>query len=103
MKPEEAVERINEHITIHRYNEPHAKYIAEALRMGIDALEKQIPKKPNGIPFYNENLCALYCPSCEHYIGMWNSRIKRVEIYNISKGNICPYCGQAIDWTEVEE
>ena len=78
--------------------------INEAFDMAISALEKQIPKKPNKIQSQNsENLWNLYCPSCENWIGMWrigmwNSRLKHVDMHNISNGNICPYCGQAIDW-----
>ena len=39
MTNEEAIERINEHIAIHRYNEPQAIRIAEALQMAVEALE----------------------------------------------------------------
>ena len=39
MTNEEAIERINEHIAIHRYNEPQAIRIAEALQMAIEALK----------------------------------------------------------------
>ncbi len=101
IKPEEAIERIKEHIAIHQYNEPHAIRIAEALQMGIDALEKQVPKKPNEVPPKdNENLWDQYCPSCKNWIGMWSSRLKRGHRINNINRNICPYCGQAIDWEE---
>ena len=39
MSIEEAIQRINEHITVHQLKEPHAVYITEALQMAIDALE----------------------------------------------------------------
>ena len=82
------------------YSNPYEK--GEAIVMAISALEKQIPKKPNKIQSKNgENLWNLYCPSCENWIGMRNSRLKHVDMHNISNGNICPYCGQAIDWEEV--
>lgn len=69
---------------------------AVAFDMAISALEKQIPKKPKEIPIKeNKNLWHLYCPSCENWIGMWNSRLNRGDISN---GYICPHCGQAIDW-----
>ena len=60
------------------------------LETAIHALEKQIPKKPNKIQSKNsENLWNLYCPSCENWIGMWrigmwNSRLKHVDMHNIS-------------------
>lgn len=71
----------------------------EAMEMAFSALEKQIPKKPNMIQGrLNENLWSLHCPSCENWIGMWNSRLKRGDMYNNSNANICLSCGQAIDW-----
>ena len=74
---------------------------AEAIDMAISALEKQIPKKPDKVPSKDkENLWAMYCPSCKKWIGTWNSRLKRGNIYNIfhsiSNGDLCSYCGQAI-------
>ncbi len=71
----------------------------DALGVAISALAKQIPKKPKEIPVKeNNNLWHLYCSSCKNWIGMWNSRLKHGDMYNISNGKICPYCGQAIDW-----
>jgi hypothetical protein len=70
-----------------------------AREIAVDAMQKQIPKKPNRTQSKNsENLWNLYCPSCKNWIGLWNSRLKRGDMHNISNGNICPYCGQAIDW-----
>ena len=83
MTPEEAIERINEHIAIHRYNEPQAIRIAEALQMGIYALEKQMSKKPTLHKGW------LYCSVCGKDVLM--------EGYKF-----CPDCGQRIDWSEEE-
>ena len=47
MTNEEAIERINEHIAIHRYNEPQAIRIAEALQMAIEALKEQPERSQN--------------------------------------------------------
>lgn len=75
----------------------------EALTIAISALEKHIPKEPDMVRNkHNENIWSLYCPSCGNYVGVLNNRLKRVDMYNRSNGNICPYCGQAIDWTEWE-
>ena len=69
-----------------------------AVEIAVEAMEKQIPKEPNMIQSrYNENLWHRYCPSCKNWIGMWNSRLMRGDMYNNSNGNICPYCGQVID------
>ena len=71
----------------------------EAVDMAISVLEKQIPKKPNMIQGrLNENIWNLHCPSCENWIGIRNSMLKRGDIHNISNGHICPHCGQVIDW-----
>lgn len=72
-----------------------------AVEIAVEAMEKQIPKEPNMIQnIYNENLWHRYCPSCKNWIGMWNSRLKRGDMYNNSNSHICPYCGQVIDLEE---
>ena len=84
-----------------RANRPDACFeqLRGAVDMAIDALKKQIPVKPIEKPEkYNENLWHLYCPSCENWIGMWNSRVKHGDMHNNSNSHICPYCGQEIDW-----
>ena len=58
------------------------KIIAEAYDLAIDALEKQIPKKP-----YWEH-GVWHCKSCGLYI--------------FSDEYFCPVCGQAIDWSDGE-
>lgn len=57
---------------------------AEAMKLAIEALEKQIPKKPR------ETRCALMCARCGHKItGKGCKKLDR---------NYCKKCGQAIDW-----
>lgn len=74
-----------------------------AVEIAVDAMEKQIQKKPNRIQSrFRKNLWYLYCQSCKHCIAIWDSREKRCNMRNISNRNICPCCGQAIDWTEGE-
>ena len=41
MTREEAIERIKDHMEVHRSTEPRAIYITEALNMAIKALEQQ--------------------------------------------------------------
>lgn len=41
MTNQEAIERITEHIVIHKYRESHAIHIVEALEMAIKALQAQ--------------------------------------------------------------
>lgn len=73
------------------YREDFNGETIEALNMAIEALEKQIPKKPIAVDWSEEfegalieDRCAL-CSTYLHYI----------DIY-------CPNCGQAIDWSEEE-
>lgn len=49
----EAIERIKEHIEIHRLKEPFAIHITEALNMAIDALER-LPELEEKAWMYDE-------------------------------------------------
>ena len=63
----------------------------KANEMAIQALEKQIPKKPikseNQVVRY---VNTYYCPTCE--LG--------ITVTNIAKW--CYHCGQKIDWSDEE-
>lgn len=52
-------------------------------QMAIAALEKQIPKKTK------KNIMGVYCPVCKNLLD--------------GTERFCLYCGQKIDWSEVEE
>ena len=64
----------------------------KAIDMAIQALEKQIPKKPikseNQVVRY---VNTYYCPTCE--LGITGT--------NIAKW--CYHCGQKLDWSEESE
>ena len=60
----------------------------EFLKIVIEALEKQIPKKPR------ETRCALMCANCGH-------KITEKGCKKLNR-NYCKKCGQRILW-EVEE
>lgn len=51
--------------------------------MAIAALEKQIPKKAN------KNIMGVYCLVCKNLLD--------------GEERFCLYCGQRINWSEVEE
>lgn len=62
----------------------------ERAQIAIDALEKQIPKKPN-----DESLADRSCPACDAYIPFdaLNDNIEDAP-------NFCKNCGQALDWSD---
>lgn len=68
-----------------------------ALDMGIAALKKQIPKKPDFEgDGYDDKGNIIYdtwiCPCCE----------ERYEVYYDNYKH-CPNCGQALDWSDTDE
>ena len=62
------------------------QYDLEAINKAIEALEKQIPKKP-----YD----TVYCPLCKI----------EVELQPIDTEQVtyCLHCGQAIDWSDIND
>ncbi len=97
MTIEEAIERIKEiyrkcnGFEDCRYGSD-CEICLEAVDMAIAALEKHIPKKPKEVEkkYWND----YACPNCEKLLG--NS----IEVY---QEKCCHYCGQALNWSEVEE
>ena len=61
-------------------------YQQDVAGMAISALEKQIPKKPIRLLYYEVG----DCPFCE------------TTVY-ISEDGFCPSCGQALDWSETND
>ena len=87
MTYEEAIERIKCILK----NNSFTKADKNALKLAIDALEKQIPKKPLHM---HKN---YYCPICKEDGWMlWDDAIPN------DMDEYCGKCGQAIDW-EVSE
>ena len=69
------------------------------MNITVDALEKQIPKKPKikelTIGYLNgEEIKGGYyhCPCCKSFLGL------NAEVYKF-----CPRCGQALDWSDTDE
>lgn len=58
-----------------------ADTIQRAEDLAIEALEKQIPKKPR------KTRSEIVCPTCKTLIG---------------SSPYCRYCGQAIDWGDIK-
>lgn len=61
-----------------------------ATTLAIEALEKQIPKKPKRSGKYG------VCPSCSRLIERYEQKHGNIEIPH------CKWCGKKLDWSEVE-
>ena len=85
MTPEEAIKTIR--VAIAEVEWDYPLDYAIAFETAIEALEKQIPKKPREAVQSG----FFWCPACSKAIKM---RIEGSKI-NIS---YCPFCGQALDW-----
>ena len=75
----------------------------EAYAMAIQALEKQIPKKPNKTidSSWGVKKEAHTCPVCDYYLTEVQF-IASQKIESNKKITYCETCGQAIDWSDEE-
>ena len=83
----EAIELIEKDLKLHS-KDLSSKY-KNSLRMAINALEKQIPKKPHK---NFEKFSGVWC-SCGKYLG---------KGYFVDKPSYCTDCGQKLDWSDEE-
>lgn len=67
----------------------------EINRLAIEALEKQIPKKPKSVERH-----LFECPCCKDDLGVSEDDI---FIYEIPTLMYCSNCGQALDWSDEYE
>ena len=98
----EAKEILKERIALIKDNYPEMTDYREALELAVEALEKQIPKKPTEhidkrIVFNADSECAgidkhliFLCPICKDWVGTYGE-----DVFTF-----CSECGQAIDWSE---
>ena len=87
MTENEAIKLIENDLKLHS-KDLSSKY-KNGLRMAINALEKQMPKKLINTCQYVSGCC----PNCKKYISDWLE-------YN--KFMCCPYCGQKLDLSNEE-
>ena len=75
----------------------------KANEMAIQALEKQIPKKPNKTidSSWGTQKEAHTCPVCDYYLTEVHF-IAPQKIESNKKITYCETCGQAIDWSDEE-
>ena len=94
MTENEAIELIENDLKLHS-KDLSSKY-KNGLRIAIQALEKQIPKKPTPIDYekYMDTVKnalflkgAYWCPNCKHVVKC---------------GTYCSDCGQKLDWSDTE-
>lgn len=67
--------------------------------------EKEKITDPKGNTGYTRE---YYCPDCFEWLGQsTHSSTRRLGYYTLLKGPklpaFCPFCGQALDWSEVKE
>lgn len=93
MKENEASTILKAEIVHH----PECSVFAEALDLAIQALEKQIPKKPI-MKQYFEDLEEEYlcCPTCGEIL------TDRIPADNKTFCFHCMNCGQKLDWSDEE-
>lgn len=91
MTYEEAIKNINALNAVCGQKGLYDAEFESALALAIEALEKQIPKKPLHM---HKN---YYCPICkEDGWMMWDDAIPN------DMDKYCGMCGQAIDWSDDE-
>lgn len=85
-----------------RYTTEHNGVMCEKVKIAIEAIEKQIPKKQrithhkylcNG---KEETVDLMHCPICFEHMGYFDSLLNKGTAY-------CHRCGQAIDWSDDDE
>ena len=91
MTAEEAIKTIQ--VAIAEVEWEYPLDYAEAFETALNALEKQIPKKP-----INEE-CYYICPCCRDDLGVSDDDI---FIYELSMPKYCSNCGCVLDWLEVK-
>lgn len=93
MTPEEAIKTIQ--VAIAEVEWEYPMNYSVAFETAIEALEKQIPKKPYfGEAVGFKGFFGYLCPICRNWL------LYPDEIPNL-RDSFCSFCGQKIDWSEV--
>lgn len=83
MTENEAIKEVRFNMSEIGLNDEAAKRVSEAKNIAVQALEKQIPKKPD----FTEDKEFALCPCCNGK-GLFN------------KQKYCDNCGQKLDWSD---
>lgn len=73
-------------------SEIYADKCNEAHQIAVEAVEKQIPKKPYKVKEHKQN--DYYCTVCKRYLGS-ETELK----HDCLKPEHCQHCGTKIDWS----
>lgn len=92
MTPEEAIKTIQVAVAEVEWNYP--MNYAVAFETAIEALEKQVPKKPRRVTMELTDTQRFFCPSCEEKL---ISKINHQYIAGKVQ-NYCDNCGQKLSW-----
>ena len=104
MTENEAIEEFKERLElIEKCYRGEVEDYKQALELGVKALEKQIPKKPNKTidSSWGVKKEAHVCPVCDYYLTEVHF-IAPQKIESNKKTTYCETCGQAIDWSDEE-
>lgn len=97
MTESEAIKEVGFNMSTIGLNNKSAKRVSEAKNMAIQALEKQIPKKPITKQYFEDSeekyLC---CPTCGEIL------TDRIPADNKTFYFHCMNCGQKFDWGDSE-
>ena len=103
MTESEAIKEVRFNMSTIGLSDKATKRVVEARNMAIQALEKQIPKKPNKTidSSWGTQKEAHTCPVCDYYLTEVHF-IASQKIESNKKITYCETCGQAIDWSDEE-
>lgn len=77
-----------------RYTTEHNGVMCEKVKVAVEAIEKQIPKKPKETDAYPHR---LHCPYCTWTLCYNKENANSFRMMHMFR--YCPECGQAIDWS----
>nr|DAL60389.1 MAG TPA_asm: DNA-directed RNA polymerase [Caudoviricetes sp.] len=93
MDEKEAIERLTDHFRIHYDGRP-TPYLDKAVAIAMNALHKQIPKKP--IEMFTGDEWIYKCPTCKEISDSPGECVIEAIQY-------CSWCGQKLDWGEEDD
>ena len=90
MTENEAIKEIETSLELAEMCTPNREREKEikAYKMAIQALEKQIAKKP-----YKGNFGVIRCSCCDEKVGQMVTSVLKEDCMNF-----CAYCGSKVDW-----